>query len=316
VLRFVLWRVGGAVATLAAGAVVAFAVFHLLPGDPAAVIGGPGASTEQIDAIRERLGLDDSLPVQFVDWLGRIVRGDLGRSFFSNVPVRELFEQRVPVTLELIVTSTVVALAVSVFLALGALRPGSLLDRMAVAWSIVWLAVPIFWLGVLLALVFGVRAGLVPTSGFVSFLDDPGEAIRFALLPSVTLGFYMSAILTQFLRRSLLDVMQEDYVRTARAKGLRERQVIVGHAAKPALIPFVTVLGILVGTAVGGTILVEAVFNYPGFGRLFVDSILKRDYFVVQGGILLVVVAVIVANLVVDLVYALLDPRIRLSGVD
>jgi peptide/nickel transport system permease protein len=309
--RYAVLRLAGALTTLFVGAVVAFGVFHLLPGDIAAVIGGPGATQTQLHAIRHNLGLDQGVVPQFFDWLGGVVQGDLGVSLISNVPVSELFAQRLPVTLELILTSLVVALVTSLPLSLGGLRPGSLLDRAAGAWAIVWLSIPIFWLGVLLALLFGVKLALLPTSGYVSFVHDPLQALRFALLPSITLGFYMSAMLTQFLRTSLAATMREDFIRTARAKGLLERQVVIGHAAKPALIPFVTILGILVGTAVGGTIIVEAVFDYPGFGRLFVDSIVKRDYYVVQDGILIVVAAVIVANLLVDLAYGLLDPRIR-----
>jgi peptide/nickel transport system permease protein len=307
-------RVLGAMATLAVASVIAFAVFKLLPGDIAAVIAGRNASPESVEAIREDLGLHRSLVVQYIDWLQHVGRGDLGVSLISNVPVTDLFAERVPVTIELIVTSTVVAVLLSIGFSLGALRPGSWLDRLAVAWSIVWLAVPIFWLGLLLALAFGVQRNWLPTSGFVSFRDDPREALRFSLLPSITLGFYMSAILIQFLRTSVIGVMREDFIRTAKAKGLTQRQIVSGHAAKPALLPFVTVLGLLVGTAVGGTILVEAVFNYPGFGRLLTQAILQRDYYIVQNGILLVVTAVIVVNLIVDIIYGFLDPRIRVGG--
>ena len=313
-LRYAIRRVLEAFVTLGIGSVVAFTAFKLLPGDIAAVIAGRNASEASVEAIRHDLGLDRTLPQQYLDWLGRIIHGDLGVSLLSNVPVSELFEQRVPVTLELIATSTILSVVIALLLSLGALRPGSLLDRFAVGWSILWLAVPIFWLGLLLGLVCGVVFDWLPTSGFVSFVDSPREALRFSLLPSITLGFYMSAILAQFLRGSLLTTMREDYIRTAAAKGLAPHQVVLGHAAKPALLPFVTVLCVLVGTAVGGTILVEAVFNYPGFGRLLTDSILKRDYYVVQNGIMLVLVAVIVVNLIVDLVYGLLDPQIRLGG--
>lgn len=312
-LRYTIRRVLEAFVTLAIGSVVSFTAFKLLPGDIAAVIAGRNASEASVEAIRHDLGLDRTLPQQYMDWLGRLIHGDLGVSLLSNVPVTELFRQRVPVTLELIATSTILAVVIALVLSLGALRPGSILDRIAIGWSILWLAVPIFWLGLLLGLVFGVEFDWLPTSGFVSFLDSPRDALRFSLLPSVTLGFYMSAILTQFLRGSLMATMREDYIRTANAKGLAPYQVVLGHAAKPALLPFVTVLGVLVGTAVGGTILVEAVFNYPGFGRLLTDSILKRDYYVVQNGIMLVLVAVILVNLIVDLVYGLLDPQIRLG---
>lgn len=312
-LRFVATRLASAVTTLFVGSIVAFATFNLLPGDLAASLAGQGASPESIAAIRTNLGLDGGLVERYLDWLGNLLTGDLGISLISNVPVSELFAQRLPVTLQLIAASILVALVASGTLALGALRPGSLLDRIAVVWSVVWLSVPVFWVGLLLVLVVAVNWQLLPASGYVSFFDSPVEAVRFALLPAITLGFYMSAILTQFLRTSIVDVMQEDYIRTAQAKGLPMRKVVLYHAAKPSLLPFLTVLGILLGTAVGGTILVEAVFNYPGFGRLFTESILKRDPFIVQNGMLLIIASVIVVNFFVDLVYGVLDPRVRLG---
>jgi len=311
VIWYVVKRVLSAIPTLLVGAVVSFGVFHLLPGDPAAVIGGQGATPAQIAAIRHNLGLDQGIVTQFVHWLSRLAHLDLGISYVSQTSVTTLLAQRLPVTLELIGTSVVIVLVTAVPLSLGAVRPGSLLDRAAMAWSILWLSIPVFWLGLLLSLFVSVEWGLLPASGYVSFLHSPIQALRHTVLPSITLGFYLSAIVTQYLRQALLGIMEEEYIRAARAKGLSEREVLLRHAARPAMIPFLTVLGILVGTAVGGTVLIEAVFNLSGFGQLLVSAVIARDYFVVQDGILIVVAAVIVTNLLVDVLYAVIDPRIR-----
>jgi peptide/nickel transport system permease protein len=315
-VRFLARRLAAALATLCVGAVASFVIVHLIPGDIAAVIAGPSASHAQVAALRHDLGLDRGLVSQFVTYVGKLAHLDLGRSFVSNTPVTDLLRERVPVTLELIATSMFVAVITALVLSLGAARPGSWLDRIAALWSVLWLAVPVFWVGLLFGLLFGVRLGWLPTGGYVSFFDDPRAALRFSLLPSLTLGFYMSAMLTQFLSSSLRGVMREDFIRTARSTGLAERDVVLRHAARPALLPFTTVAGLLAGTAVGGTVIVEAVFDYPGFGRLFVESILKRDYYVIQAGILLVVAAVMIVNVVVDVFYAFLDPRIRYGGAD
>ena len=310
-IRYVVQRVSSAIPTLLAGAAVSFGIFHLLPGDPAAVIGGQGATPAQIAAIRHGLGLDQGIVTQFVHWLSRLGHLDLGVSYVSQTPVTTLLEQRLPVTLELIGTSLVVVLVTAIPLSLGAVRPGSLLDRAAMLWSILWLSIPVFWFGLLLALFVSVKWGLLPASGHVSLFASPLQALRHTVLPSITLGFYLSAIVTQYLRQALLGIMEEEYIRAARAKGLSEWEVVFRHAARPALIPFLTVLGILLGTAVGGTVLIEAVFNLSGFGQLLVSAVIARDYFVVQDGILIVIAAVIVANLVVDILYAVVDPRIR-----
>ena len=310
-VRFVAGRILGAIATLFATAIFSFAIFHLLPGDPAAVLAGQGASPQQVAAIRKSLGLSGNIVQQFATWLERIAHGNLGVSVISNVPVTTLLAQRLPVTLGLIFTSVIVALVTSIPLSLGALHPGGLLDRIAIVWSIVFFSIPIFWLGELLVLVFSLKLGWFPASGFVSFLDSPVPGLKTSLLPSIAFGCYLSAFLIQFLRAALLDVMDEDYIRTARAKGLPESLVLFRHGAKPTMIPFLTVLGILIGTSMGATIIIEQVFNYPGFGSLFVQAIVNRDFYVIQAGILIVVGAVIIANLIVDLSYAFLDPRVR-----
>ena len=310
-LRYLGFRLFGGLGTLVGGSIVAFVLFRLLPGDPAAVIAGTHASPERVARIRHEFGLDKSLPAQLLDWWNRLLHLDLGVSTASNVPVTHLLAQRLPVTLVLIGASTIVALALTFLLSVGGLKQGSFWDGLAVGWSVLGLAIPTFWLGILLVLLFAVHLGWLPAAGYVSVFKSPLESLRFLALPAISYGIYLSAIFTQFLHRSFVDVADEDFVLTARAKGLRERSVIVHHAAKPALIPFVTVVGIAVSTSLGFSMLVETIFAYPGFGSLFVTGIRSRDYFVVQAGIMVIVVAVVLVNIVVDLLYLLLDPRIR-----
>ncbi|MGD0943931.1 MAG: ABC transporter permease [Acidimicrobiales bacterium] len=308
---FALRRVGGAIVTLFATAVVSFLVFRLLPGDPAAVIAGQGATEAQIDAIRKGLGLNGNVVVQFVHWADHAVHGNLGKSVITNVPVSTLLAQRLPVTLELILTSMIVALVVAVPLSLGALWPRSALDRIGNVWPVVGLSVPVFWIGELLILLFSIKLQWLPASGYVSLFQFPLSALKSFLLPSISFGFYVSSFLVQFLKPALRDVMEEDYIRTARAKGLSEASVFWHHALRATMVPFVTQMGILLGTSVGATIVIEQVFNYPGFGNLFIQGIISSDFYVVQAGLLLIVGSVIVVNLVVDLIFGLLDPRVR-----
>jgi peptide/nickel transport system permease protein len=312
-MRFVLRRVAECIATLCATAVVAFTVFHLLPGDPAAVVAGEGASSAQVRAIRATLGLSGGILPQFGHWAVNLFHGDLGRSVISNVPVSTLLAQRLPVTLQLIAVSVVVALVVAIPLSLAALRPHSFLDRLVVLWSIVMLSIPVFWLAELFILLFSLKLHWLPASGWVSFFSNPLEALRSSLLGALSFGFYLSSFLIQFLRSALMNVMNEDFILTARAKGLSERSILIHHALRPTMVPFLTVLGIVVGTSVGATIVIEEVFNYPGFGQLFIQAIAESDYYVVQAGILLIVGSVVIMNTLVDVCYGFLDPQMRLG---
>jgi peptide/nickel transport system permease protein len=219
---------------------------------------------------------------------------------------------KLPVTLDLTVASFLVALTISLPLGvLSAIRPRGWINWFSYYYNALAMAVPTFWLGILLVLVFGLQFKLLPTSGYVPFLSDPLKALRFLVLPAITLGAYVSAVLARFLKAALLETLHQDYVRTARSKGLREQSVIMGHALKNALIPVVTVLGLQFGAFMGGAVITEAIFDYPGMGRMLLYAILTRDYSVVQGTILFVVTAFVLINLVTDVVYAFLDPRIR-----
>jgi peptide/nickel transport system permease protein len=313
-IRYVFLRLVQLLPVLLLASVGVWLMIYLIPGDPAIALLGPDVTPEQVQRTRALMGLDRPLPVQYALWLGRVVRGDLGVSYLNGLPVTTMLAQRVPVTLQLTVASLVVALAIAAPLGIAsAVRPRSWIARMVTGYNALAMAVPTFWLGILLVLFFGLWLRWLPASGFVPFWEEPGRALRFLILPAFTLGAYVSAVLARFTRAALLETLYQDYVRTARAKGLGERPVIGLHALRNALIPVVTVVGLQFGAFMGGTVITEAIFDYPGLGRMLLQAILTRDYTVVQGTILFVVVAFVVINLLTDITYALLDPRIRYS---
>lgn len=309
--RYVVNRLAASVLLLFGTATAAFVVFHLLPGDPAVAIAGVNAPLEQVERIRAEYHLDQPLLSQYVDYLNNLLHLNFGTSIDQfGIPVSTLFAQRIPVTLQLIATSLVVALTFTALFSWSSLRRGSRFDKFVSNWCVVGLAIPSFWLGFVLVLIFAVHLGWLPATGYVSFFQSPVESLRHAVLPSLTYGFVMSAVFILVARRSLGEVFREDYIRTARAKGLREWDVVRRHAAKSAMIPFVTIVGITVAGSLAGAVLIESVFNYPGFGQLFLQGVSGRDYYVVESGLIVIMGAMILANFVVDLVYLALDPRI------
>jgi peptide/nickel transport system permease protein len=309
---YVLLRLLQLLPVLLLASIAVWLMIYLIPGDPAIALLGSDATAEQLARARVLMGLDRPLPVQYALWLGRVIQGDLGVSYLNGLPVSTMLAQRIPVTLQLTTASLLVALAIAAPLGIvSAVRPRSWLARGATGYNALAMAVPTFWLGILLVLCFGVWLRWLPASGFVPVWEDPGRAVRFLVLPAFTLGAYVSAVLARFTRAALLETLFQDYVRTARAKGLAERAVVGTHALRNALIPVVTVVGLQFGAFMGGAVITEAIFDYPGLGRMLLQAILTRDYTVVQGTILFVVVAFVVINLLTDLAYALLDPRIR-----
>jgi peptide/nickel transport system permease protein len=312
--RYAAVRLTHLVPVLFLTSIAVWLLIYLIPGDPAIALLGPDVTPEQLARARARMGLDRPWPVQYALWLGRVVEGDLGVSYLNGLPVRTLLAQRIPVTVQLTVASLAVAVLIAAPLGIGsAVRPRSWLGRAAAGYNALAMAVPTFWLGILLVLLFGLYLRWLPTSGYAPVWEDPVRALRFLVLPAFTLGAYVSAVLARFTRAALLECLGQDYVRTARAKGLGERAVVAAHALKNALIPVVTVLGLQFGAFMGGAVITEAIFDYPGLGRMLLQAILTRDYTVVQGTILFVVSAFVVINLLTDLAYAYLDPRIRYS---
>lgn len=293
---------------------VSFAVFSmtlLLPGDPTITMLGETATAEQRATLRGQLGLDQSVPVQYARWVGRIARGDFGRSLRDQEPVADMLRQRIPVTLELTLVSLAIALLVGIPCGvLGALARNTWLDTAVSFTAMFIMAVPYFWAGILLIVAFSIHLAWLPPSGYVPFTQDPVESLRLMLLPAITVGGAMAGLVMRQTRTSLLSVLGEDYIRTARAKGAREGRVVMRHALRNGLIPVVTVVGLQVGTLLGGAVVTETVFSLPGLGRMIVSGIFERNFPVVQAAILVVVIGILLLNLVTDLSYRLLDKRI------
>jgi peptide/nickel transport system permease protein len=295
----------------------AFAFIRLLPGDP--VIAMLGTSGQGLDAAayaraRHDLGLDRPVPVQYVHWLGDLARGDFGNSAITHQPVTEALRGRFPVTLQLAISSFIVSLVIAIPTGVvSAYRRGSLFDRLLSVFALAGVAMPSFWLGILLIILFAVELSLLPPSGFVSITTSPVNFLRYMTLPAVTLGMVQAAVIMRQVRSSLLEVLNEDFVRTARAKGLTERRVVLFHGLRNALLPVVTVMGLQVSRLLGGSVVVETVFAMPGLGRYGVDAIFIRDYPVVQIVVLVTALIVVFSNLVTDLLYAALDPRIKFA---
>jgi peptide/nickel transport system permease protein len=294
--------------------VVCFSLINLIPGDPATVILGPEASEQAKEQMREQLGLNKPIVVQYVDWLGGVLHGDLGKSLVDGTPVSQLILQRLPVTLELALGTFLVSLTIAVVAGiLSASKRGTWVDYVSTGFALGGISIPHFWLGMMFIIIFAVYLGWLPASGFVPFFEDPAANIAVMILPVLATGLRESAELMRMLRSSLLEELGSDYVRTAFSKGLSRRVVVIRHAVRNALIPFVTASGLQIAALLGGLVVTEQVFQLPGVGRLIVESILERDYTVVQGAVLTVTVIVILINVLVDLLYAVIDPRIALS---
>ena len=311
-LAFVVQRV---LATIPVMGVVAFVVFLLLrlsPGDPAAVIAGDYATAEQVERIRAQLGLNLPIYSQFFTWLWQILRGDLGVSIFSNLPVTTLIAQRIEPTLMLALTTIVFSIVVAVPLGvLAAWKANSWIDRAVMMFAVIGFSVPVFVLGYFLIYGFALGLNWFPVQGYRSPFDSPAAFLHHIALPTLTLSAIFIALIARITRATVLEVLSEDYIRTARAKGQSERKVLFRHALKNAAVPIVTVIGLGVALLIGGVVVTESVFNIPGLGRLVVDAILKRDYPIIQGLILFFSFIYIVLNLLIDIAYTLLDPRIR-----
>jgi peptide/nickel transport system permease protein len=291
-----------------------FAMLLMLPGDPvlALAAGGEQIDAATLEARRRELGLDRPTPVQYASWVANAVRGDFGRSTQTRRPVSQEIRGRISPTLHLGIASLALALVIGIPTGvMSALKPNSFFDRIATVGAIGGVAIPNFFFGIVLIIVFAVWLGWLPSGGFVSITDDPVRSLKLLALPTLTNGWSIAAILVRQTRSSLLEVLRQDYVRTARAKGLRERRVVAVHAMRNALLPVVTVLGLLVGFILGGSVIVEQIFSIPGMGRLLITGIFAQDFPVVQAGVLLIAMSVIFANLLTDLAYAWLDPRIR-----
>jgi peptide/nickel transport system permease protein len=311
-LLLVLRRVLATVPVMAVVALVVFLMIRLTPGDPAAVLAGDNATLDQIQRIRANLGLDEPLWQQFAAWAWQLARGDLGTSIFTQLPVTTLIGQRVEPTLMLALTTMTFSILVAVPLGvLAAWKAGTWVDRLIMVLAVVAFSFPVFVLGYILVYQFGISLRWLPTQGYRSPFLDPGGFVRHMTLPTLALSSIYIALITRITRASVLEVLGEDYIRTARAKGQTEAKVLFRHALRNAAVPIVTVVGIGVALLIGGAVVTETVFNIPGLGRLVVDAILRRDYPIIQGLILVFSLVYILINLAIDIAYTVLDPRIR-----
>ncbi|MEA2527902.1 MAG: peptide/nickel transport system permease protein [Thermomicrobiales bacterium] len=311
---YIVRRLAQAVPGLFLITAIVFLVIYLVPGDPAMVVLGQGANEENLAAVRARLGLDEPLHVRYVTWLSHIIQGDMGQSIISRQPVLDLIKRAFPVTAYLTLFSLVIAVLIAIPTGtIAALRRNTWADMICTTWALAGVSIPSFWLGIMLIYVFSVRLRWVPIQGYVSPSEDVTASLKTMVLPALTLGVCLSGPLMRYLRSTMLQVLNQDYLVVARAKGLNERRVVMRHVLRNSFIPFITALGIQIGYLLGGAVIIEQIFALPGVGRLAVQAIGNRDFPVVQGVVLIVAFSFVLINIVVDALYSALDPRIRVG---
>ena len=316
--EYVLRRAVTSIGLLVLSSILIFVVLRLIPGDPTVMkLGGSGEEVDPraLAALRHELGLDRSLAHQYAAWIGGILHGDFGLSYFSQYPVTELITERAPATIQLAVVSLILGLLIAVPASVaGAIWNSRFLDSLLSGYIALGMSTPAFVTGIVLILIFGAKLDLLPTQGYVPFSEDPVESLKTVLLPAITLAFAIAAPLMLILRSSLTDVASASYIRTARAKGLLKNKVVLRHQVPNATIPALTMVGVIIGSLLGGTVIVEYVFARPGLGSLMVDAVHQRDYEVLQALVLLAATAFILSSFVVDLLYGVLDPRLRVRS--
>ena len=308
-------RLGSALPILVIVSLITFAMIHLIPGDPAAAIAGLSATPEQIANIRHDLSLDQPLLTQLWRWYGGLLHGDLGRSLLLGQPVVQATLLRLPVTLALSAYALVITLLIGLGSGiLAALRQNTWVDQAAMIFAMIGISLPNFYLGLLMIIFFAVELRWLPTGGYIAFTDDPLGWLATSTMPAVSLALLLAGLLARITRSTMLEVLRQDYIRTARAKGLPRRTVVVKHALANALIPITTVVGIIVSLLISGSVVTETLFSIPGIGQLLTQAVLNRDYPMVQGGLFITTALLVLVNIGVDVCYALLDPRVRYDG--
>ena len=314
-LDFLLQRAAISAVTLVVISLVVFTGVRMIPGDPARVMAGTEADEAGLADIREKYGLNDPIPVQYLRWMRLALTGDLGESIRTREPVVRTVARKLPITMELAGFSLLIALGIAIPVGvLSAVRRNSVWDFLANGLSLCGLSIPSFWLGIMLILFFSVRLGLLPASGFVSLWEDPVANLKRMIMPAFVLGTALTAVLMRQTRNSMIEILSADYIRTAYSKGLAGRAVVFRHAIRNGLIPVVTILGLQAGALMGGAVVTEQIFVIPGFGRLIVEAVFTRDYPLVQGVVLITASSYVLINLLVDVSYTILDPRIRVTG--
>jgi peptide/nickel transport system permease protein len=315
VLDFLIRRVAISIVTLFLITLIVFTGVRMIPGDPARVMAGTDADETGLQEIRAKYGLNDSIPVQYFRWIGLALRGDLGESIRTREPVVKTVAVKLPITAQLACFSLIIAIGIAIPAGVfSALRRNTVWDLLANAVSLCGVSIPTFWLGIMLILLVSVRLHLLPASGFVPFFQDPLGNLQRMLMPAFVLGGALAAVLMRQTRNSMIEVMTANYIRTAYSKGLAEGVVVFRHALRNGLIPIVTILGLQMGALMGGAVVTEQIFVVPGFGRLIVEAVFTRDYPLVQGVVMITASAYVLINLLVDVSYSLLNPRIRVKG--
>ncbi|MDE1196891.1 peptide ABC transporter [Pseudomonas sp. Bc-h] len=311
-LIFILRRLLSALPTLILVSLFVFTLQKLLPGDPVQAMAGEERDPAVMEYLREKYRLNDPVPLQYVHWVGNVLQGDFGTSLRTEQPVTTLLASKLPVTLELAVLALIIALLIGIPTGvISAVRKGTATDYAANVFALSGISIPHFWLGILLIMIFAVKLQWLPASGFVPLGEDVGQNLKTLILPAFVLGAGLSGVLMRHTRSAMLEVLRADYVRTARAKGLFPRTVILKHALRNALMPIVTLTTLLFGELLGGAVLTEQVFSIPGFGKMIVDAVFNRDYAVVQGVVLCVAIGFLLLNLLADVLYRLINPRLR-----
>jgi peptide/nickel transport system permease protein len=312
--RFLTKRLAGAFVVLVLVSLMSFAIIWLVPGDPTAAFLDTSATPEQVERLRRELGLDQPVIVQMLDWYGRILHGDLGQSILLNRSVTAAILERLPVTLSLAGIALVLALLIGVLAGIvAAVNHNRWPDQVVMTAALIGLSVPDFWLGIMLILLLAVKLGLFPTGGYVPLSEDPLGWLASIFMPAMALAVIQVGFIARMTRASMLEVLNQDFIRTADAKGLKLTEIMLRHGLPNALVPVLTVAGIVAGALLGGAVIIEQVFSIPGVGRLIIGGILSRDYPVIQGGLLLLAVIYLAVNLAVDILYAAVDPRVRLE---
>lgn len=313
-LAYVARRIGSLLITMLVVGVVVFFIIHSVPGDVTSALLGQDASPEQVEALRQRLNLDEPLPAQFFTWFGGVITGDFGMSTYMRMPVIDAIGRRIEPTGMLALLATLVAVSLGVGLGvIAAVRHNTLADYGVMFLAMLGLSVPTFWSGLLMIMLFAVTLQWLPAAGYVPLAESPLDSLRYLAMPALSLGFSQAAVIARMTRASMLDSLREDYVRTARSKGLPERRVVYRHALQNAMLPVLTVIGLSVATMAGGVVVTETVFNIPGAGRLVIESVQRRDYPVIQGAVIASAFVYAFINLLVDVSYLGLDPRVRYS---
>ena len=311
-VRYILTRLLQSIPVLILVSFISFGIMKLVPGDPAALIGGPAATTADLEQIRRNLGLDQPFHVQMARYYSGLARGDLGTSLLLGKPVLGAVIERVPISLSIALYAMVLTLFFGIACGvLAALRSNTWVDQAAMVFALIGVSLPNFWLGLMLITLFSVHLGWLPTGGYVAFAVDPLGWFRTATMPAVSLALLQIGLLARITRSTMLEVLRQDYIRTARAKGMSELVVVAKHTFKNVMIPVVTVIGVIFSVLISGSVVIESIFGVPGVGSLLGSAVLRRDYPMIQGGLLFVATTLLLLNLVVDVLYACLDPRVR-----